>query len=51
MFTPVENQDVNHNLLQNADLGPAGALDEVRPPGNGYPFIDFGNRYIAGTYL
>lgn len=48
VFTPVENQDVHHNPL----VTPTAAQQAIwtkYDPSNGYPFIDFGNKYIAGT--
>jgi|SRR5271165_3045832 len=44
VFTPVENEDVNRNLLQS--LTPA---QQAIWNNGGYPFIDFGNKFIAGT--
>jgi thiol-disulfide isomerase/thioredoxin len=50
-FTPVENEDINHNLL----VSPTAAQQKLwtkYAPGDGYPFIDIGNRFIAGaTYI
>ncbi len=53
-FTPVENEDVNRNVLQpttNAQMDlwekyDGGSSDEV-----GYPFIDFGNKVVLRTPL
>ena len=48
VFTPIENQDVNHNPL----VTPTAAQQAIwtkYDPSNGYPFIDFANKYIAGT--
>jgi len=44
VFTPVENQDVNHNLLQS--LTPA---QQAIWNNRGYPFIDFANKFTSGT--
>jgi thiol-disulfide isomerase/thioredoxin len=44
VFTPVENQDVNRNTLQS--LTPA---QQAIWNNRGYPFIDFGNKFTAGT--
>jgi len=44
VFTPVENEDVNRNLLQS--LTPA---QKAIWKNSGYPFIDFGNKFIAST--
>jgi thiol-disulfide isomerase/thioredoxin len=48
VFTPVENQDVNHNLLQKPTAAQQAIWNKY-DPSNGYPFINFGNRFIAGT--
>jgi thiol-disulfide isomerase/thioredoxin len=48
-FAPVENQDVNHNLLQSPTATQQALWTKYAPPGNGYPFIDIGNRYIFGV--
>ena len=48
VFTPVENQDVNHNPLV-ATTSAQQAIWNKYDPSNGYPFIDIGNRFIAGT--
>jgi thiol-disulfide isomerase/thioredoxin len=48
VFTPVENQDVNHNLLQKTTPAQQATWNKY-DPSNGYPFIDIGNRFIAGT--
>jgi thiol-disulfide isomerase/thioredoxin len=51
VFTPVENQDVNHNLLQTPTAAQKALWANYLPPGNGYPFIDIGNRFVAtSTY-
>jgi len=47
-FTPVENQDVNHNLLQKPTAAQQAIWNKFDPT-NGYPFMDFGNQFIAGT--
>jgi thiol-disulfide isomerase/thioredoxin len=49
VFTPVENQDINHNLLQQPTSAQQGLWTKYAPPGNGYPFIDIGNRFVAST--
>ena len=49
VFTPVENQDVNHNLLQSPTAAQQALWTKYAPPGNSYPFIDIGNRYIFGV--
>jgi thiol-disulfide isomerase/thioredoxin len=48
VFTPVENEDVNRNLLQSPTPAQQ-ALWNKYDPSNGYPFIDIGNRFIAGS--
>jgi len=51
VFTPVENQDVNHNLLQTPTAAQKALWAKYLPPGNGYPFIDIGNRFMTtSTY-
>lgn len=47
VFTPVENQDVNHNLLQAPTAAQKALWAKYLPPGHGYPFIDIGNRFVA----
>jgi thiol-disulfide isomerase/thioredoxin len=49
VFTPVENQDVNHNLLQAPTPAQKALWAKYLPPGDSYPFVDFGNRTIAGV--
>jgi thiol-disulfide isomerase/thioredoxin len=48
VFAPVENQDVNHSQLQ-APTASQLALWNKYAPGNGYPFIDIGNRFVASA--
>jgi thiol-disulfide isomerase/thioredoxin len=48
VFAPVENQDVNHNLLQKPTAAQQAIWNKF-DPSNGYPFMDFGNLFIAGT--
>jgi len=48
VFTPVENEDINHHLLQKPTPAEQAIWNKYDST-NGYPFIDFGNRYIAGT--
>jgi hypothetical protein len=47
VFTPVENEDVNHAVLQKTT--PAQQALWTKYGSGSYPFINFGNRYIAGT--
>lgn len=50
-FAPVENEDVNRNLLESPTSAQQSLWTKYAPPGNTYPFIDIGNRYIVGgTY-
>jgi hypothetical protein len=49
VFTPVENQDVHHNLLQSPTAAQQALWAKYQPPGNSYPFIDIGNRVIASV--
>jgi thiol-disulfide isomerase/thioredoxin len=49
VFTPIENQDVNHNLLQTPTAAQQALWAKYEPPGNSYPFIDIGNRFVAAT--
>jgi hypothetical protein len=49
VFTPVENQDLNHNLLVPTTAAQQALWAKYEPPGNGYPFIDIGNRFVAAT--
>ncbi len=49
VFTPVENEDVHHNLLVKPTAAQQALWTKYEPPGNGYPFIDIGNRFVAGT--
>jgi thiol-disulfide isomerase/thioredoxin len=49
VFTPVENQDVKKNLLVTPTPAQQALWTKYAPPGNGYPFIDIGNTFIAGV--
>jgi thiol-disulfide isomerase/thioredoxin len=49
VFAPVENQDVNRNLLQTPTSAQQALWTKYLPPGNGYPFIDIGNRFVASS--
>jgi thiol-disulfide isomerase/thioredoxin len=49
VFTPVENQDVNRNLLQTPTAAQKALWAKYQPPGDGYPFIDIGNRFVAAV--
>ena len=51
VFTPVENQDVNKNILVRPTPAQQALWTKYLPPGDSFPFIDIGNRFIAGfTY-
>jgi Domain of unknown function (DUF929) len=51
VFTPVENEDVNHNLLQTPTAAQKALWAKYLPPGDGFPFVDIGNRFLAtATY-
>jgi thiol-disulfide isomerase/thioredoxin len=49
VFTPVENQDADKNPLQTPTSAQQALWAKYDPPGNSYPFIDVGNRYIFGV--
>jgi len=49
VFTPVENEDVNRNLLQAPTAAQKALWVKYEPPGTGYPFIDIGNRFVAAA--
>jgi thiol-disulfide isomerase/thioredoxin len=49
VFTPVESQDVNHNPLQKPTAAQQALWTKYDPPGDSFPFIDIGNRYVAAT--
>jgi len=49
VFTPVENQDVNHNLLQAPTAAQHAVWAKYLPPGDSYPFINVGNRVVAAA--
>ena len=49
VFTPVENQDVNRNPLQTPTAAQKALWAKYEPPGNSYPFIDIGNKFVAST--
>jgi len=48
VFSPVEKQDINHKSLQQPTAAQQAVWNKY-DPSNGYPFINFGNRFIAGT--
>ncbi len=47
-FTPVENEDINRNPLQNTTSAQQALWQKYdsSAQGVGYPFIDFGNKYV-----
>jgi hypothetical protein len=46
-FTPVENETVSHAALQNTTSAQQAVWVKYSPPNQlGYPFIDFGNKYL-----
>ena len=49
VFTPIENEDVNHNLLVKPTAAQQALWTKYEPPGTGYPFIDIGNRFVAAS--
>jgi thiol-disulfide isomerase/thioredoxin len=48
VFTPVENETVNRALLQNTTSAQMALWQKYDSSGGsvGYPFIDFGNKYV-----
>jgi thiol-disulfide isomerase/thioredoxin len=47
VFTPVESEDVNRNPLQTPTAAQQALWTKYDPPGDTFPFIDFGNRFLA----
>ncbi|MDQ2876199.1 MAG: DUF929 domain-containing protein [Actinomycetota bacterium] len=46
-FTPVENETISHAPLQNTTSAQQAIWVKYSPKGTlGYPFIDFGNKYL-----
>jgi hypothetical protein len=46
-FTPVENETISHAPLQNTSAAQQAVWVKYSPPNQlGYPFIDFGNKYL-----
>jgi thiol-disulfide isomerase/thioredoxin len=46
-FTPVENETITHAALQNTTSAQQAIWVKYSPPNQlGYPFIDFGNKYL-----
>jgi Domain of unknown function (DUF929) len=49
-FTPVENETVTHAALQNTTAAQQAIWVKYSPSGQlGYPFIDFGNKYLINA--
>lgn len=49
VFTPVETQDVAKNNLQAPTSAQQALWAKYDPPGDSFPFIDIGNKFIAST--
>jgi thiol-disulfide isomerase/thioredoxin len=49
VFTPVETEDVNHNPLVAPTSAQQALWAKYDPPGDTFPFIDIGNRFVAQT--
>ncbi len=49
VFTPVENEDINRNLLQKVTPAQQALWAKYEPPGGSYPFINIGNKFVAST--
>jgi thiol-disulfide isomerase/thioredoxin len=47
VFTPVESEDTNRKALQNPTAAQQALWTKYDPPGDSFPFIDFGNRFLA----
>jgi thiol-disulfide isomerase/thioredoxin len=47
VFTPVESEDVNKFPLQAPTTAQSALWAKYDPPGDTFPFIDFGNRFLA----
>ena len=47
VFTPVESEDVNRNALQPPTAAQQALWTKYDPPGDTFPFMDFGNRFLA----
>jgi thiol-disulfide isomerase/thioredoxin len=46
-FTPVENEKIDHSALQATTSAQQAVWTKYSPSGQlGYPFIDFGNKYL-----
>jgi thiol-disulfide isomerase/thioredoxin len=49
VFTPVETEDTNRSPLQTPTTAQRALWKKYDPPGNTFPFINIGNRYVAET--
>jgi thiol-disulfide isomerase/thioredoxin len=49
VFTPIENENINHALLVSPTAAQQALWTKYEPPGTGYPFIDIGNRFVAAA--
>jgi thiol-disulfide isomerase/thioredoxin len=47
VFTPVESEDIHQNPLQTPTAAQLALWKKYDPPGNTFPFIDLGNRFLA----
>jgi thiol-disulfide isomerase/thioredoxin len=47
VFTPVETEDTNKNPLQAPTSAQQALWTKYDPPGDTFPFIDIGNRFLA----
>ena len=47
VFSPVEYENVNRNLLVKPTPAQQALWKKYLPPGDSFPFIDIGNRFIA----
>jgi hypothetical protein len=48
-FTPVENQDRSHNPLEKVSPAQDALWSKYQPTSKGFPFLDFGNRYVISS--
>jgi thiol-disulfide isomerase/thioredoxin len=49
VFTPIENENVDRQLLVKPTAAQQALWTKYQPPGDGYPFIDIGNRFVAAA--
>jgi thiol-disulfide isomerase/thioredoxin len=51
-FTPVENETISHSQLQPTTTAQQSIWQKYSPPNQlGYPFIDFGNKFLINSPL